>query len=183
MESTSTFMAQFSHWLILSQFTSLVGLKLVLASLFVSVVTVWLQEKIYRKRYIYVLDSHMKPFFTSGARTARPAGPIVALRFRVCLSVRLSRFRPPGPGNGLTMVKPWRQRAQWRGNEHTGSLTRYGAGEAVAAGTYGWFKLAGLFASSLQKGAKHASTIESRGTALLAHAQNRERAPEAQQCQ
>ncbi len=35
-----------------------------------------------------------------------------------------------------------------------------------AAGTYGWFELAGLFASSLQK---DASTIDNRSTVGLLH--------------
>ncbi len=41
----------------------------------------------------------------------------------------------------------------------------------AAAGTYGSFELAGLFASSLQRKSSDASIIDSRGTALVTQAQ------------
>ncbi len=64
------------------------------------------------------------PVFTSRARTAHPAGPIVTLRFSslsVCLFVCLSVQGLGRPGNELM----------------------------VAAGMHGWFELVGLFASYL----------------------------------
>ncbi len=53
----------------------------------------------------------------------------------------------------------------------------------VAAGTHGWFELAGLFASSLLRKPNDANTTNSRGTALLAQARYCERAPEGRTCQ
>ncbi len=47
----------------------------------------------------------------------------------------------------------------------------------VAAGTYGCFEFAGLFASSLQRKQNDASTTDGRGTALVTLAQYCENSP------
>ncbi len=75
------------------------------------------------------------------------ASPIVAFRFRVCLSV------------GACICH---------------SLGRLGNESLVTAGMYGWFELAGLFSSSLQRKSNDASTIGSRGTALVTQVQYHE---------